>query len=164
MQSISIKKIIASILILSLVISGCSRNLVKYSNEHEFEFYSRINKLCENKNDLTLEMIDGQKYRVKELIMSADTTNFIDIESNMTIIKSTKDISSITFTQMGKGTLVGLLIGGVIGLVTLFLGEGGGTAAPKGNIYPLIYFAVSGAVIGSVYGLISPSKTIIKIN
>ncbi len=158
------KKIIASILISSLLVSGCTHNLSKYSNEYESEFYGRINKLCENKDDLTLEMIDGQKYRVKELIMSAETTNFIDIESNMSIIKSTKETSSITFTQTSKGTLVGLLIGGVIGLVTLFLGDGVGTAAPKGNIYPFIYLSVSGAVIGSVYGLISPSKTIIKIN
>lgn len=153
--------------ILSLLISSCSHSISKYSNEYEFEFYSRINKLCENKDDLTLEMIDGQKYNVKELIISVDTTKFIDINSNTTIIKSTKEISSISFTQTGRGVFEGLLYGSLIGgaaglLPNMVLPKG--TGHPSGNPLIILYGAVAGAVIGSTYGYMNPSKTIIKIN
>ncbi len=161
------KKIIASILISSLLVSGCTHNLLKYSNEHEFEFYSRINKLCENKNDLTLEMIDGQKYNIKELIISEDSTKFVDIKSNTTIIKSTKEISSISFTDIGRGVLDGFLsglwIGGGTGLLIGQLKLGGGSGQ-EGRVYYLIYSVLAGTIIGAIYGYINPSTTIIKIN
>ena len=161
------KKIIVSILISSLLVSGCSHNLSKYSNEHESEFYDRINKLCENKDDLTLEMIGGRKYSIKELIMSADTTKFVDIKSNMTTLISTNEISTLSFTDSGKGALDGFLTGLWIGGGTgLLAGQliSSGSSGGIGRFYLLIYSVIAGVVIGAAYGLLNPSAIIIKIN
>ena len=161
------KKIIAAILISSLLVSGCAHNLIKYSNEHELEFYSRVNKLCENKDDLTLEMIDGQKYCVKELVLSTDTTKFVDIKSNTAICKITNEISTLSFTDSGKGAvdgfLSGLWIGGGTGLLAGQL-ISSGSSGGIGRFYLLIYSVLAGTVIGAIYGLLNPSTIIIKIN
>lgn len=161
------KKIIVSILITSLLVNGCSHTLVKYSNEHEFEFYTRINKLCENKDDLTIEMIDGQKYRVKELIISADTTKFTEINSDMTIIKNTKEISLVSYSDSRLGTSDGLFSGLRIGGGTgLLLGQliSGGSSGGLGRFYFFVYSVLAGVAIGLIYGYNNPSTAIIKIN
>ncbi len=161
------KRIIGSILISSLLITGCSHNLSKYSNEQESEFYDRINKLCENKDDLILEVTGGQKYSIKKLIMSADSTKFIDIKSNMTTIISTNEIITLSFTDSSKGAFDGFLSGLWIGSGTgLLAGQliSSGSSGGIGRLYLLIYSVLAGVVIGSAYGLLNPGTTIIKIN
>ena len=160
------KKIIASILISSLLISGCAHNLSKYGNEPQVDFYYRVTKLCENNNDLTIEVLDGKKYKGKELRMTSDSTSFKELETNALIVLKTQEVNTISFTQIGRGIfegfLYGSLIGGVTGLAPQLIFGGQGT--PKGDIYLVLYTAITGAVIGSIYGLINKSKTIIKIN
>ena len=161
------KKIIASILALSLLISGCSHNLVKYSNESESEFYNRVNNLCKNRDDLTVVMISGQKYNAKEFIISADSSKFVEIGTNITLIKSTKEISSIDFPDSNKGTIDGLFNGLWIGGGTgLLLGQllSGGSAGGIGRFYFLLYSVLAGVIIGTTYGYLNPGITIIRIN
>lgn len=160
------KKIFISILILSLLISGCTHTISKYSNEYEIDFYNRIEKMCEKKDELTIETINKEKYKAKELKITVDTTSFIENKKNLLIIKKTQEISSISFTPMYRGAFEGFLYGSLIGggaglLVQL---KEAGVGSPKGDVYFILYSALTGAAVGTIYGLINPGRVIIKIN
>jgi hypothetical protein len=152
-------------LFISLLVSSCTHTISKYSNEQELEFYNRIGKICESKDDITVETVDKVKYQGGELSITLDTTSFIDYRTNQFIVKNTQEISSISFSEMSRGAfegfLYGAMIGGGVGLSSQLINLGG---APKGDIYFILYSAITGAVAGVIYGLINPSKTIIKIN
>ncbi len=156
------KKIISLILLISISLNGCIHHIPHYQNESREDFHRRVNNLCNSKL-IVIELIDGKKYYGKEIKVSTDSTSFIKITSNTTQILRTKEILSISFNEsargMFEGFLYGALIGGVIGTIPQLLG-GGGT--PKGDIYTIIYISIIVAGLGSIYGIITGSNTIIK--
>ncbi len=161
------KKIIAAILTLSLLISGCTHHLEKYSNESQDDYYNRVSELCKNKDELTITTIGGEKYIGKLLNVSADSTKFFDLKSNSVLCKTTKEISTFTFKDYGTGVadgfLSGLWIGGGTGLL---LGQllSGGSSGGIGRFYFLLYSLLGGVIIGTTYGYLNPSTTIVKIH
>jgi hypothetical protein len=158
------KKISISLLILLLINNGCTHSILQYSNEKDDEFYARVEKLCEKRNDLLIETIDDTIHNAGELKVNKDTISFIENNTNQIIIKKTYEIKSISFTQTSRGIFDGLIYGTLIGSGVGLLGQLNpkGGAAPKGDIYFLLYSALTGAAIGITYGLINPGKIIIK--
>jgi len=156
------KKIISLILLLSISLNGCIHHIPYYQNESREDFHRRVNNLCNGKL-IVIELTDGKKYYGKEIKVSTDSTSFIEITSNTTQILRTKEILSISFDESGRGMfegfLYGALIGGVIGIIPQLPGAGG---TPKGDIYAIIYISIIGAGLGSIYGLLTGSNTIIK--
>ena len=159
------KKIIASILALSLLISGCSRNLVKYNNEHEFEFYGRVNKICEGKEELSIVTKNNKSYQGKKLVLSNDSTSFINLESNSIEKICTDDISQIEFEETSVSRVQGFLFGGLTGglaaniLSNPATGEGG----YLGKVISISACILVGGLIGIIYSIVNPSNTTIFI-
>ena len=159
------KKIIASILALSLLISGCSRNLVKYNNEHEFEFYGRVNKICEGKEELSIVTKNNKSYQGKKLVLSNDSTSFINLESNSIEKICTDDISQIEFEETSVSRVQGFLFGGLAGgLVTNYLSNPATGEAGHWKIVPISIGIIVGGLIGIIYSIVNPSITTIIIN
>ena len=166
MKKIKILEMIITTIFFLIVFNGCAHTFVKYNNEKDLNFYKEVEKLCE-KEDLTIETISREEYKAKDLKITRDTTSFIDNKTNLTIHKKTKDISTISFHQKLRGAfegfLYGTLAGGGLGLLSQ-LSFGGGSGSPKGDVYLILYSALTGAVLGTTYGVIHQSKTTIKIN
>jgi len=160
------KKAISVILILGILISGCTHNLVQYSNETQADFYTRVAKLCEDKLELAIEGLNGKRYKGKDFRITTDSTSFKEIETNTLIVLKTKEVNTISYTQTGRGIFEGFLFGasGSIGilLASTYLSKGGGH--PEISESLLIFVPIIGSIVGIVYGLINQSTTSIKIN
>lgn len=160
------KRRIMTILTLSFLICGCSHTIMQYGNEQDDIFYARVEKICENKNDLLIGTIDKKEYNARELKVTKDSTSFVENKNNQKIVKRTKDIVSVSFAETERGAFDGLLygslIGGSVGLLAQLKSVGG--AAPKGDVYFIFYSAAAGAALGTAYGLINPGTITIKFN
>ena len=160
------KKLVASILLLSFTLSACSHVLPKYQNESRSEFCARINKLTKDKTVL-LKMASEQTIECKELQVKPDSTNYRDVNSKSLCTISTNLIISASFDEGERGAweglLFGTLIGGVAGLIPNFI-LSKGTNHPSGDPMLIIYGAIAGAVIGVIYGSYNESKTTIEIS
>ena len=158
------KKLVASILLLSFTLSACSHVIPKYQNESKSEFYARINKLTKNKTVL-LKMASEQTIECKELQLNPDSTKYRDVNSNSLRTIATNKIISASFNEGERGAweglLFGTLIGGVAGLIPNFILPKG-TSHPSGDPMLIIYGAIAGAVIGVIYGSYNESKTTIN--
>ena len=158
------KKIIASILALSLLISGCTHHLEKYSNESQDEFYKRTSELCKNKDELVITTIDGEKYIGKKLIITKDTIS-LEQRTRVPLVMETKKVNKISFFERERGAfdgfLNGLWIGGGVGLISVKLFKG---SEQPGGALVLFYSIIVGGIVGIMYGILNPSETIIKIN
>jgi hypothetical protein len=108
------KRIIICFLILSIFVSGCAHTISKYSNETRNEFYSRAEKICEKKDDLIIETVDGDNYKVRELRITEDTTSFIENSSNLFVVKKTTEIKWVSFYEALRGATEGLIYGSLI--------------------------------------------------
>ncbi len=160
------KKVVSAILILGILVSGCTHNLGKYSNETHEDFYYRVSKLCEKKNELTIEGLDGKRYKGTDLRITSDSTILKELETNTLIVLKTKEVNTISYTQMGRGIFEGFLFGTSISsgilLASIYFSNGGGH--PGISETALIFVPIIGAVVGIVYGLINQSTTNIEIN
>lgn len=159
------KKIIASILILSLVISGCSRSLVKYSNELEFEFYNRVNKLCEGKEELSIVTKNNRSYKGKKLVLANDSTSFFNIELDSFEKISTDNISQIEFEGTIASGIQGFLFGGLAGGLTanILSNPATGEGWYLGKVIYMSIGILVGGLIGIIYSTSNPGKTKILI-
>lgn len=160
------KKTFVSVILLLLLSSGCTHTFIQYSNEDNNEFFTRVERLCKDRDDLIIQTVDKIEYNARELKISEDTTDFIEISTNKFISISTEQISTISFSQPVRGAfegfLYGTLIGGGVGFSPSIFSRGIGH--PGLSIDILLYSTLAGAVIGTTYGIISESKSVIKIN
>ena len=157
------KKLVASILLLSFTLSACSHVIPKYQNESRSEFYNRINKLTKDKT-VSLKMTSEQTIiDCKELQVNPDSINYRDVNSNSLRSIATNKIISVSFNEGERGAweglLYGSLIGGVSGLISILVLSNG---HQSGNPFVILYSAVAGAIIGAIYGSNNDSKTIIE--
>lgn len=158
------KKIIASILALSLLIGGCTHHLEKYSNESQDEFYKRTSELCKNKDELVITTIDGEKHIGKQLLITKDTTS-LEQRTHVPLVMETKKVNRISFFEKERGAIDGFFngmwVGGGVGLISVKLFKGSGQS---GSALVLFYSVIVGGIVGMLYGILNPSETIIKIN
>ncbi len=156
------KKIIASILALSLLISGCSYNISKEKFEEKERFYTRINKILDQ-NECMIYTMDQRTYVGREIKVMVDSTSFYDVSKISRLVLPTNHISEIRIKGTGSSIFEGFLFGGIAGGIL-------------GNIIsnpssPGLEKAVSvlggigiGGIIGILVSLIYPSYTIILFN
>lgn len=159
------KNTIVCILALTILISGCSHNLSRYSNESQADFYSRVANLCKDKDELEINLLDGRIFIGKELTMNSDSTSFTNVELDSRVVIPTQKVFTISFDESGRGAfegfISGILIGGGGALLydQVIIGE---SAEKQGLPYLLIYSILAGGGIGAIYGLINPSTTTIQ--
>ena len=148
------------------MVSGCTHVIVKEVNEKDSEFYDKVEKLC-NEKDLTIKTKDYEEYKANNLMIHGDTSSFLEKETKLLMNKNNYELSSISFQQSSRGAfegfLYGTISGGGLGLLFQFPNASAGRS-PKGDVNFIIYSAAIGAVIGTVYGLLSKSTTIIEMN
>ena len=159
------KKIIAVILIFSLFISGCAYNITKGDYEDNQKFYEKVNKVCEDKEELSIIINNNSRFKVKRLVMMNDTTSFINLRFNSIEKINTNDISQIEFKGTGASGIQGFLFGGLTGglaaniLSNPATGEGG----YLGKVISISACILVGGLIGIIYSISNPGKTKISI-
>lgn len=159
------KKIIAVILIFSLFISGCAYNITKGDYEDNQKFYEKVNKVCEDKEELSIIINNNSRFKVKRLVMMNDTTSFINLRFNSIEKINTNDISQIEFKGTGASGIQGFLFGGLAGgLVTNYLSNPATGEAGHWKIVPISIGIIVGGLIGIIYSIVNPSITTIIIN
>ena len=159
------KKIIAVILIFSLFISGCAYNITKGDYEENQKFYEKVNKVCEDKEELSIIINNNSRFKVKRLVMMNDTTSFINLRFNSIEKINTNDISQIEFKGTGASGIQGFLFGGLAGgLVTNYLSNPATGEAGHWKIVPISIGIIVGGLIGIIYSIVNPSITTIIIN
>lgn len=158
------KKIIAVILMSSLLISGCTYNITKGDYEDDQKFYEKVNKVCEDKDELSIATKNNRSYKGKKLLIANDTTSFINLGFNYLEKVNTNDISQIEFMGTGASGIQGFLIGGVAGgLVANVLSNPAIGEAGNWKIIPISIGIVVGGFIGIIYSIIKPGNTTIII-
>lgn len=159
------KKIIAVILIVSLFISGCAYNITKGDYEDNQKFYEKVNKVCEDKEELSIIIKNNSRFKGKRLVMMNDTTSFINLRFNSIEKINTNDISQIEFKGTGASGIQGFLFGGLAGgLVTNYLSNPATGEAGHWKIVPISIGIIVGGLIGIIYSIVNPSITTIIIN
>ncbi|MBU2493639.1 MAG: hypothetical protein KJ571_13515 [Bacteroidetes bacterium] len=148
------KKIIISILIFSFALSGCSRIITRNDYEIREKYYQKINKICEDKDELIIKVYENEEYKGKEIKISDDYTTFINLSSNTLKKINTRDIVQIKFDGTGTEGFEGFLFGALAGAgISVLLipqnGEGPGTL-----------LVIAGLIaVGSIVGLIFSTST-----
>ena len=114
------KKIIASILALSLLISGCSYNISREKHEPINKYFERINTIFKNKSELLIRTLEGNSYVANQLQISDDNLNFFNLATGQLEKLKIDRVYSVEFQDKGIGAFEGFIFGALIG--------GGGTA------------------------------------
>jgi len=163
MTEVIMKKIIAAILISSLLFSNCAYDISKGRDQSEQNFYSKVNKICEDKDELLIVTTDNKTYRANKLLMTIDTTSFYDLDLNQFEKINTENITKIEFPGTGTGTLEGLMFGGLAGgvIANILSNPVVGTHAREGKAIYLMLGIAGGAIIGILYNILYPSNTTI---
>jgi hypothetical protein len=157
------KKVISAVLILGILVSGCTHNLGKYDNETRNEYIDRISSLCQKHDEITFEMQDGKKIIGALKLITTDSITIRLNNTKQDVILQTKTINSISFSENEKSGLYGFFWG-------LWIGAGAGLTLgqinnePLGKLYYLVYSTLIGGIVGLMYGIIAPGQTIIKLN
>lgn len=156
------KKIIIAILISSLLVTNCAYNILKGENEREQNFYTKVNKVCEEKDELSIFTKDNKDYKANKLVMDIDTTSFFNLESKIFEKIGTDDIYKIEFTGTGTSNFEGLLFGGLAGgIVANILSNPLYGEAKQGKAIYILLGAIGGAIVGLLYTIINPGNTTI---
>ncbi len=159
------KKIIAVILMSSLLISGCAYNITKGDYEDNQKYYERVNKICEDKDELSIVTKNNRSFKGKSLVMVNDTTSFINLELNSIEKINTNDISQIEFEGTGSSTFEGVLFGGLAGglVANILSNPVDSSHARQGKAIYLLLGIAGGSIIGIIYSIMNPSNTTIII-
>lgn len=156
------KKIIAVILMSSLLISGCAYNITKGDYEDDQKFYEKVNKVCEDKDELLIVTKTNKSYMAKKLVIAIDSTSFFNLGFNYLEKVKTNDISQIEFKGTGASGIQGFLFGGLAGgLVANVLSNPAIGEAGNWKIVPISIGIVVGGFIGIIYSIINPGNTTI---
>ncbi|MBI5809435.1 MAG: hypothetical protein HZA74_13665 [Ignavibacteriales bacterium] len=110
-----LKKIIAVMLMSSLFISGCAYNITKGDYEDNQKYYERVNKVCEDKDELSIITKNDRSFEGRNLVIANDTTSFINFKFNSLEKINTNDITKIEFEGTGPSGIQGFLFGGLAG-------------------------------------------------
>lgn len=159
------KKIIVAILMSSLLISGCAYNITKGDYEDNQKFYERVNKVCEDKDELTIVTKNNRSYKGKDLVIVNDTTGFINLESKSFERINTENISQIEFEGTGASGIQGFMFGGIAGgfLANYLTNPASGEGKHLGKIIFISSGVLVGGLIGIIYSIINPGNTTIFI-
>lgn len=155
------KRIIASVLISSLLISGCSYDISKGEYEKNQQFYERVNKVCKDKDELIIRIKDGKSFKGKEIKVASDTTTFVNLESNFVERITTNKITEIEFSGTGTSIFEGFLFGSLAGggSATLFFPESG--SEKGGRAIGILLGIAIGGLIGVIYSILSHPHTVV---
>jgi len=152
------KILILSVFFSSLLIVGCSSDIVKNTYETEEDYLEKINKICANKDELIISTNDSLIYSGKQLVIKNNSVTFIDNQTEKDKEIDIKDLAQIKFEGTGTNVFEGFLFGGLAGglLSAVFYPDGHEMSG-----LGVILGTGIGMVVGGVVGFISSSKTII---
>lgn len=157
------KKYSSLILLFSVVLNSCAHVIPKYKNVSSEDFYNRINYLCKEMV-VTIKLKNAQVINCKEIIVNKDSTSYLDLASSTFRTIETTNIFSISFSDSERGGwegfLLGSFLGGAAGFLSNYILPKG---HPSGDPLLIIYGALTGAVLGIVYGYIHESQITINL-
>lgn len=156
------KKMILVIMCLSILISGCSSEIIKYDYETDADFIVRINEICKGQEKITVEMKDGKIYMGKFLEINVNSVSLHDKETKELLLLKKNQVSTISFNEKGEHKTQSMFYGIWVGL---------GLAVINHLIYPLVpvyYGYLFAPVLMGSFGIILNTstgyQTIVKIN
>ena len=138
----------------SLFISGCAYNITQGEHEDNQKYYERVNKVCEDKDELSIVTKNNRNYKAKNLVIADDTTRFINLEFNSLGKINTTDISQIEFEGTISSPFEGFILGGLAGgVVANFLSNPATGESGHWKIIPISIGIVIGGLIGIIYSI-----------
>jgi len=146
--------------LIAILITGCSHTITRYNTESELEYYERINKYLSDKDEILIEADKNNQIVAQNIILTKDSVTYINLKTNSIATESTKNISTITVNEKGRGVMegsvYGLLLGGAIGVAftEIFLGGGHPGFSPE----IIIGFPTAGSLLGAIIGYANESK------
>ena len=146
MKKHSIIKVVKLVLVICFTNLSCSSTYYKSKSSDRQRYYSNINSTSK-RYSATVYLINGKSFDVENIVVTPDSTTWIDSSTSNKISVKTSDINKFVFKNH--------LIGGIGGFVIGFLG--GLTLGYVGDMIAIgeaSYGILGGVLLGSGLGLL----------
>lgn len=152
------------IAVLTTLFVACTNNITRENNEDNKKYLERVNKICVDKDKLSIVTHDSKNINVRNLFVDDDSTSFINTLTGKLNKIPTANISKITFEGTGSSGFEGILFGGLVGGLTATLLTSSSTGdAANWRIVPISIGIGVGSLVGIIYSFIYPGSTVIFI-
>ena len=152
MKTHSIIKIVSTILVICFTNLSCSSSYSKHDYSDDQRDYSKINSTS-SRYSATVYLINGKSYDVENIVVTSDSTTWIDTNTSNKISVKTPDINRFVFKIHLAGGVGGFVIGSLSGLIIGYtkdmISEG---EASFGTAIGAIVGAGAGLLIGAILG------------
>ena len=146
MKKHSIIKVVSFVLVICFTNLSCFATYYKSKSSDSQRYYSNINSTSK-RYDGTVYLINGESFDVENIVVTPDSTTWIDSNTSNKISVKTSDINKFEFKNHLIGGIGGFVIGFLVGLTLGYVGD----IISEGEAS---YGILGGVLLGSGLGLL----------